>query len=48
MKQFAVQEGWLRFVHPGDWPAYHAEIFLVLRKKKKAAGKKLQKIALWW
>jgi hypothetical protein len=46
MKQFAEPEGLPMFAHHGDWPACRAEIFLVLRKKKIAAGKKLQKNAL--
>jgi hypothetical protein len=46
MKQFDEPEGQPMFAHHGDWPACHAEIFLVLRKKKIAAGKKLQIIAL--
>jgi hypothetical protein len=40
-QQFVEQEG-RPIAHRGDWPACHAEIFLVLRKKKIAAGKKLQ------
>jgi hypothetical protein len=31
-----------------DWPAGHAEIFLVLRKKKTATESMLPKTALWY